>query len=159
MKQEKNIEKIIDLMRTDDSVDAPKDVVKWAKNLYLTRGPKPSLVRRISAILKMDLAQGGIVFGERSGAPARTRQMLFQAGDNAIDLRVTESKKKVSIKGQILGKGFENATITLSGEPGRYEAKATASAMFELSNLPCGSFGLIAAGDAVEITIERIDLR
>lgn len=157
MNSEKKIERIIDLIRTDDSVEAPRDSITWAKNLYVSRRTKQSLVQRIAAVLQMDLAAGKSVMGERSGTPAQVHQMLFAAGDNAIDLRVTGSRKKVSVKGQILGPGFENAVVSFSGESGQFDTTTTASAAFELKDLPSGSYSLTALGKGVEITIERLE--
>ena len=106
------INKIIHLMQTDDSADAPADSVKWAKNIFRTRAaePKKSLVQKVLAVLQMDLSGAQPAFGERSASASQTRQMLFQAGDNSIDLRISKSEKGLLVQGQILGEGFAGAS-------------------------------------------------
>src|SRR5829696_5998646 len=88
------INKIIHLMQRDESADAPADSIKWAKNIFRTRQaePKKSLVQKIIAVLQMDLSGAQAAFGERSATLSQTRQMLFQGGDNAIDLRISEDE-------------------------------------------------------------------
>lgn len=158
MSQEKKIEKIIDLMQRDNSVDAPEDAVKWARNLYLTRERKPSLVQRIVAVLQADLLPNRAVVGERSAAAAQARQMFFTAGDTGIDLRITESKKGYDIQGQILGTGFENASIKLTEDDTVYEARTDKSAMFHLKGIASGEYVLTVTGKRIEVTVEGIEL-
>jgi len=87
---ERKIEKIINLMQTDDSADAPTDSVRWAKNLFAARAvmPKKSIVQKVLAVLQINLSPNKAAFGERSASATQARQMLFQAGENALDLRI-----------------------------------------------------------------------
>lgn len=157
MSQELKTEEIIRLMQRDDSVDAPKDVVKWAKNLFLARERRPSLVRRIVAVLRADLLPNRVLAGERSATAAQSRQMFFTAGDYGVDLRITAGRKSIGVKGQILGTGFENASIRLMGSEGSFETKTDAAAMFEL-NVPSGEYELEIRHELAEIVIEGIEL-
>ena len=94
------INKIVSLMETDSSVDAPTDAIKWAKNIFRTRAvePKKSLVQKVLAVLQIDLSPNKAAFGERSASGAQARQMLFQAGDNSIDLRIAETEKGFNLR-------------------------------------------------------------
>ncbi len=145
-------------MQQDDSVDAPGGTVTWAKNLYLTRGRRPSLVRRIVGALQADLLPNRALVGERSSSAARARQMLFAAEDNGIDLRITGVRRKFGIKGQILGAGFENTPVHLSGNEASFETKTDESATFELVGVPAGIYSLTLKNDGAEIVLEGIDL-
>jgi hypothetical protein len=90
------IEKIVYLMQKDNSFDAPKDAIQWSKNIFKTRAalPKKSLMQKVLAVLQMDLKQGQPVFGERSASTSQARQMLFQAGKNSIDIRISKGVLK-----------------------------------------------------------------
>lgn len=158
MSQDRKIEEIIRLMQRDDSVDAPQDAVKWAKNLCLGRDRRPSLVRRIVAVLQADLLPNRVLAGERSASTSQSRQMFFTAGDYAVDLRIAGGRKSVGVKGQILGTGLENASVSLMGAEGSFETRADGTAMFDFNNVPAGDYVLTAKHNDVEIVIERVKL-
>src|SRR5262245_53891662 len=105
MDNEDLINKIARLMQTDDSSDAPAEAVLWSKNLFRTRfaEPKTSVVERILAVLQFDLTPDKAIFGERSTGASDVRQMLFDAGAQKIDLRISKVNKGFKIKGQVIG--------------------------------------------------------
>src|SRR5688572_20874730 len=137
MSTEKNLKKITELMRRDDSVDAPADSIRWASNLFRTRiaEAKPSIVRKLAAVLQIEIAPNKAAFGERSATASQVRQMLFQADENAIDLRIEPSETGFSVSGQILGEGFANASVTLSGETRGYKAAANEMSEFGFEDI------------------------
>ena len=147
--------KIIHLMQTDDSADAPADSVKWAKNIFRTRvaEPKKSLVQKIIAVLQMDLSGAQPAFGERSATLSQTRQMLFQAGENGIDLRITEAENGFEVEGQVLGEGFPNCTAKL----GDFQAKANQLSEFRFSGVPGGKYDLVLQTADKEIEIAGLE--
>jgi hypothetical protein len=157
---DKKIEAITRLMQADDSTDAPVDSVKWAKNLSLSRSGESRLpvIKRILATLQIDLRPGTAVFGERSASVSRARQMLFDAGDYAIDLRISGPGDLLEIKGQILGEGFGDAEIVLSNENFSRKTKANRLSEFVLPGIPAGKYRLTAAGNTTEITISELTL-
>jgi hypothetical protein len=150
------INKIIHLIQTDESADAPADSVKWAKNIFRTRAaePKTSLVQKILAVLQMDLSGSQAAFGERSATLSQTRQMLFQAGDNAIDLRISEDENGFQVQGQILGEGFSNCTVKL----GDFQAKAGELSEFKFTDIPGGKYDLVLQAADREIEIAGLEL-
>lgn len=150
----KTIERIIYLMQTDKSVDAPQDAIRWSKNIFRTRAAKPTLVEKVLAVLQVDLAPNRAAFGERSATANRARQMLFEAGDNSIDLRISETEDGLSIHGQILGGGFENSAVNL----GEFETKTNELSEFKFSEVAKGSYSLVLSGNDREIEIENLDL-
>lgn len=145
-------------MQGDRSVDAPADALKYARELFRTRAAEPSLLQRIVAVLKMDLAPNRAAFGERS-AGSDVRQMLYESGDNAVDIRITASDSGFDIRGQILGDGFA------SGEAGIESPEFSTSAAiddiggFRLRSIPAGDYTLTLRDGKNEILIEGLKLR
>jgi len=148
-------------MLADRSTDAPADSIKWAKNLYRTRTTQQpaGILQRIMAVVTADLAPGKPAFGERSGSAGQARQMLFEAGENAVDLRITSAKTGFDIRGQVLGDGFENAVIELAAGDARFTATADPMATFSISGIPAGDYDLTIKAEAAGIVIEQLRLK
>lgn len=160
MSANRDIETIISLLQTDDSVDAPNDAIRWAKNLFATRTveSKSGLVRRVLAKLVSDLLPNTAVFGQRSAGGTQARQLLFEAEDNAIDLRIESRKGGMEIRGQIIGDGFEGATVRLVADDNEFETGADDMCLFNLTGVPSGSYTLIIGTPSAEIHAENIVL-
>ena len=150
------INRIIHLMQADDSTDAPPDAVKWSKNIFRNRvtAPKKSLLQRVSAVLQMDLSPNKAAFGERSASASQVRQMLFQAGETSIDLRIKQQENVFSVHGQILGEDFANAAIKL----GDFETTANEVSEFKLANIPNGTYNFSVQGSEKEIVFPGLEL-
>lgn len=148
------INKIVSLMETDSSADAPQDAIKWAKNIFRTRAvePKQSLMQKVLAVLQMDLSPNKAAFGERSASAGQSRQMLFQAGEISIDLRIAETEKGFNLRGQILGEGFANCTVKV----GEFETKLNDLSEFSFTEIPSGKYDLTLQTDGKEIVIENL---
>ena len=159
--QEQRIEHIVSRMQTDLSTDAPADALKYVKGLFRTRVPEPraSLVRRVLAVMSVDLAPNRAAFGERSGTGGTARQVLFESGDNAVDLRITAAGAGFEIRGQILGDGFENGHVTIAGNLKTIDTEINAAGEFKLPELPSGDYSITVRGTDAEIFIEQISLR
>lgn len=155
-RSEESLKRIITLMQTDGSVDAPEDALNWSRNIFRTRqaATKGTIVERLKAVLKVDILPGSVAYGERSSGTAKARQMLFEAGDNSIDLRISGAGEDIEIKGQIIGTGFANSTVTL----GELNTTANEYAEFAFSDVPPGSYDLLVKTSEREILIEEIDL-
>ena len=160
MNSEKKIEEIVRLMQRDDSMDAPQDSVKWAKNLFRGRisESKPSFVRRVIAVLQMDLSPDKTAFGERSASASGARQMLFYAGENEIDLRFKKAENGLSLHGQILGDRFEGSRIFLEKANESFETSADDLSEFRIENIPNGVYALRIKTDETEIVVEEMTL-
>ena len=148
------ISKIIRLMGTDTSVDAPRGAISWSKNIFLTRASKPekSLTQKVLAVLQIDLSPTKAAFGERSASASKARQMLFQAGDASIDLRVKQEDNGFSLHGQILGEDFTGGTIKL----GDLETHINEPGEFEFAEILSGTYDLILQKGEKEIVIEGL---
>ena len=149
------IDKIVHLMQTDDSLDAPIDAVKWAKNMFRARAfqPKKSLAQKVLAVLQVDLSGGQAAFGERSAA-SQSRQMFFQAGENAIDLRIAKTDAGLNLQGQILGEGFAGCLVKL----GEFETTANELGEFGFTGIPSGEYDLTLLTAEREITAANLVL-
>lgn len=155
--QEDFLNKIVYLMQTDEAEDAPQDSVKWAKNIFRARiqEPKKSFARKVLAVLQMDLSPNKAAFGERSASASQARQMLFTAGENAIDLRISETEKGLlDVQGQILGESFANCAVSL----GEFETRANELSEFKFSEVSAGNYDLIFKTDEAEMIIENLSL-
>ncbi len=157
---DKKLEKIIRLMQADDSVDAPEDAVKWAKNLFAARAAdtKHSLGRRIMAVLQAEIGPGRAAFGERSASATAARQMLWEADGIAIDMRIKPAGGAFEIRGQLLGGEFSGKAVRLSGDAGEFTETVSELGEFAFSGVRAGVYGLTISGPD-EIVIDNIDIR
>lgn len=157
---DREINRIIHLMQTDTSFDAPTDAVRWSKNIFRTRvvEPKKSIVERVLAVLQMDLSPNRAAFGERSASASQARQMLFQAGDASIDLRIKQDEKGLNVKGQILGEGFANCAVRISNANNSYETQTNELSEFEFAEISSGTYNLKLQGSEKEIVAESLEL-
>ena len=154
---DQTIAEIIRLMQTDKSIDAPTNAIRWSKNIFRARvvEPKKSVLEKVLAVLQMDLSPNKAAFGERSASSGQARQMLFQAGETSIDLRIKQEENGFSLHGQILGKGFADSTIKL----GDFETKANELAEFKLANIQGGIYNLSVQSGEKEIVVQDLELK
>ena len=147
-------------MQRDDSADAPADSIRWASNLFRTRAAerKPSFVKKLAAVLQMEISPNKAAFGERSASTSAARQMLYSADDHAIDLRIEKSEKGFTIRGQVLGDGFADASARLFDDGREFEAIASDTSEFTFENVPAGRYDLTLRAREVEITLKAIDI-
>ncbi len=154
------LNKIVNLMQTDKSADAPADSIEWSKNLFRARAaaPKTSFIRRVLAVLQMDLSPNKAVFGERSASAPEVRQMLFGAGDNSIDLRITKANTGFTITGQILGTGFAGAEIKLTSAEKSFTSRTNELSEFKFENISKDKYNLTLTANDKEIIIKNIEI-
>lgn len=148
-------------MRRDDSVDAPADSLRWAGNLFRARAvdSKPSLVKKLVAVFQMEIAPNKPAFGERSASASTVRQVLYNAGDNAIDIRIEKAKKAFTLRGQVLGDGFANSIVRLSGDEGNsFQATIDETSEFRFDDIPVGRYELTIRNAGVEITLKAFEI-
>ena len=161
MNTEKNLQEIIDLMRRDDSTDAPDDSIRWASNLFKTRTPAPgkSLIKKLVGVLQMEIKPNTAAFGERSGSASQVPQMFYRAGENAVDLRIERGTKKgFRVRGQILGEGFTRAWVKLFNDEDVFAIRANENSEFSIDNVPADRYELVILGGDAKITLKTIDI-
>jgi len=145
-------------MQTDDSADAPAEAVKWTKNIFRTRvveQPK-SLVKKVLAVLQIDLAPNKAAFGERSASAGSARQLLFDAGEHQIDLRITGVNKGFRLNGQVLGAGFAGAEVKLFNAEKSLTVNSNDLSEFSFEKISKGTYTLSLTFVDKEIIIENI---
>lgn len=158
LNEESKLDLIIQRMRADRSIDAPADAVKYAKNLYRTRSaePKQTLVRRLFGVLRVDLASGKAAFGERSATTEKARQLLYESGDVAVDLRIKATGSEFELRGQVIGEGFENSPVEIKSDKATGRTMTNRMSEFKLAGLPAGDYSLSIRSNHTEIVLENI---
>ena len=160
------LEVVTGLMRTDASVDAPRDLLASALSLFAPRradaGRAPSLVARLLATLTFDSARVAPAFGVRSGqSAAAARQLIFSAGERDIDLRLARAGEGWTVSGQVLGE-CAGGSVEIGGvgaDAARLEAALNESCEFSLPPIPEGSYTLLLHLPGAEVEIPELDLR
>ena len=155
-----HLDHILNRIHNDHAVDAPDEVVRQAKGLFRTRPGKAtaSVFKRLVASLQADLMPNRPAFGERSAGTGQSRQLLFEAGDNAIDLRVSRTGSTVGLKGQILGDDVVGASVDLTGPMTKASAVDNAFG-FEFAGIQPGEYTLVISTTDTEIVLEDLQLQ
>lgn len=154
------LEQVMVLMRTDTEPDAPRDLIAYAMNLFAQREvPRaPSLVRRIVAALTFDSSANlAPAFGMRSGQTT-SRQLVYSAGGNDVDLRLTPLKDQWVIAGQLLGEGCEAGEVRLEGEATSAAAPLNELCEFTLPPVPSGRYKLFLRLGNIEVEVPQLEL-
>jgi hypothetical protein len=152
---------VLGLMRTDTAVDAPRDLLAYAVNIFSRREDvrEPSLLRRIVAALTFDSSANlAPAFGVRSGQSV-SRQLLYSAEDNDIDLRLTPADENWIVAGQVLGQDCVGGRVEIEGESERAAVALNELCEFTLPPLPAGSYTLRLQLANVEVQIPQLELR
>jgi hypothetical protein len=156
------LEWVIGRMRADRSEDAPPEAIARAKQLF-RRSTRPTLRQRLIGALSFDSAIMPLAFGVRSGM-ASQRQMLFNAGEFDIDLRVAASGGPLAsgapsllVAGQILGDDA-GRRIELRGPAGSVTADINELGEFTLPPVPAGHYSVVLQLADVDIEIPDLDL-
>lgn len=155
---EQRLDKIIGLMRNDRSIDAPADAIIYAKGLMRSRitAAEPGIVERIVAVLKMHLEPGKPAFGERSASAASARQMLFDAGAYAVDIRITKAGRSYELRGQIIGGETSSAEIRLTRGNETLQTRTDEFGGFRFEKLPAGECEIAIVLSGKELVIPQI---
>ena len=150
------IQQLILMMKSDNTIDAPRDVLASAINIFSREKPLP--LRRIIALLTFDSYKAGPAFGVRSLRTA-SRQMLYSAEDIDLELRVTVQNDECILAGQIIGEGCAGADIEVAGEAGRSTASLNEMCEFTLQPIPAGNYSLTVRMLDREIEIPELELK
>ena len=152
------VENLLAVMKDDQSVDAPRDVLAYAVNLFARREQKRSLVERIVAALSFDSFDSAPAFGVRSSA-STARQLIYTAGENDIDLRIAEDENnRWVVAGQILGEHCAGGEISLHGYEVSTSAYLSEQCEFALPAVPAGNYELVVRLANVEVEVPRLEI-
>ena len=155
------VEHLTTLMRADTSEDAPRDVLAGAVGLFHTRPARAGLLRRVVAALSFDSGAQGLAFGVRSGQTGAPRQLIFNAGDVDVDLRLAPGAEGWAVSGQVLGECAGGWAELGGGEERASAARAELNELceFALPAVPAGSYTLRLRLDDLLVEIPDLDLR
>lgn len=159
--QLQRVRQVLELMRTDTAIDAPRDLLAYAVNIFSGRedSHQPSLLRRIVAALSFDSSSNlAPAFGVRSGQ-ATSRQLLYAAEENDIDLRITPDDENWIVAGQVLGQDCVGGRIEIEGKSGSAAATLNQLCEFILPPVPAGTYTLRLQLGNAEVEIPQLELR
>ena len=154
------LERVVTLMRSDDSVEPPPHVVSRAVRLLRGRAApaRPSLRQRLAAVLQFDSRGGtGLAYGLRSGLVAE-RQMLFSAGELDVELRVAPSGATWAVAGQVLGP-CHGGQVELRGTGNAVVAGLNDLCEFTLPPVPSGTYTLALYLDEADVEVTGLELQ
>lgn len=167
------IERVTHLMHTDAGEDAPAAALANVLRMFRPHAAAaraaqdgPSLVRRLLAALTFDSARLAPAHGVRAGAGASARQLLFNAGDVDVDLRLSQGGEGWTVTGQVLGRceAGGRAELLSLGREGEGQTAAHAGmneqCEFALPAVAAGDYALrLRLGDDLEVEIPELSLR
>lgn len=159
-KELRRVDEVIHLMTTDRMPDAPRDIVAHAVNIFSSRAKSPleSLKRRILAALSFDSSMNQVpAFGVRSGQTG-SRQLIYTAEENDIDLRLTKSDEMWVVTGQILREECAGGRVELEGLGGSAAAALNKMCEFTLPAVPSGKYLRRVHMADVEVEIPQLEL-
>jgi hypothetical protein len=150
---------VLQLMRTDSSTDAPRDVLAYAVNIFRpAESSKPSILRRIVAALSFDSSSNlAPAFGVRAGQSS-SRQLLYSAEENDIDIRITPEGESWVVAGQVLGEDCAGGRIELEGEDELAAADLNDQCEFLLPPVPAGIYAVRLRLGSAEVEIPQLEL-
>lgn len=151
------LEKTFALMRTDDAVDAPRDVLSLALGVFQSSEKKASIRKRIIALLSFDSLTLAPTFGTRSGQ-SDARQLVYSAEDNDIDLHISVKDNKWVIAGQLLGPGCNDAQVAIEGEGISLTSQLNDACEFAIVAVPPGEYKLTLRLSDIEVEVPRLAL-
>lgn len=155
-------------LRAGRALENPPDaVLQRAMAVWRPRGARAvadaagALLRRITAVLRIDTAaQSPLALGLRAGPPG-VRQLLFSAEGHDIDLRLTPqagARPTVwRVDGQLLGP-VQDGRITLFCGDWTAETAWNAMCEFRFEAVPPGACSLVLRSADWEIVLGPVDL-
>ena len=150
------LQQLILMMRTDNTKDAPRDVLTSAINIFSREKRLP--LRRIVALLIFDSRNAGPAFGVRS-LPAASRQMLYSAEEIDLELRITVQNDECILAGQVIGEGCVEGHVEISGVAGKSTTTLNEVCEFTLPPIPAGNYSLTVRMLDREIEIPELELK
>ncbi|MDQ3743827.1 MAG: hypothetical protein M3444_05550 [Acidobacteriota bacterium] len=155
------VERLTQVMRTDNSEDAPRDLLAGALNLFRARPRREGFLRRVVAALSFDSGALRPAFGVRSGQATSSRQLLFSAGDVDVDLRLAPGEEGWAVSGQVLGECAGGWAELGGAEDEGRAARAELNELceFALPAVPAGSYTLRLRLDDLLVEIPDLNLR
>jgi anti-sigma factor RsiW len=146
------LERLIGLMRDDKREEPPPRMIEAISGAFATHRPAR---RRLIGTARFDSA-GGLPAGRRAGAGSE-RQIVFFAGDLAVDLRLTRADNEWLVSGQVIG-GDRQGQVELHGQDTTIEADIIEPGEFELQPVAAGTYTLLLHMPKLEIEIPALEI-
>lgn len=152
------LKRVIRLMRSDQSEDAPQQFIFDAFTLFNLRPvTTPSRQRpRVQAVLLFDSARQPFVVGIRT-LSFDVRQLLFSAAGREIDMRIIPSGALWIVWGQLLG-SEEIGTVELQDADSSVQTTLNTLNEFSLPPVQSGTYTLTIALNDVELEIADMQI-
>lgn len=155
----KKLQDVCELMKSDRSEDAPRDVLALARNIFKPGNLAPSLIRHIVAALTFDSSMNLTpAFGVRASA-SEARQLLYSAEERDVDIRIAALGDQWIVTGQLLGGDCSGAQIQAEGDSGSAQATLNDFCEFSLPPLPSGSYTLRLLLPDAQLEIQSFELK
>lgn len=155
------LERLIGIMRSDLSEDAPAHVIARAVRLF--RPPQsqaaPNLLQRVVAVLRFDSATLAPAIGVRStpdGQPTAARQLLYSTDEYDLDVRITPAGDGWIVAGQVLNP-TDGGRAELQGSSSVMQAPLNDLSEFTLAPTSVGSYKLLV--HLSNLIVEVTDLK
>ena len=150
----------------DDSVAPPAWVLKRAQRVLEDAYARPTVVEKIAqaAILILDSLRQPSLAQARS-ATLDSRQLLYQAGEYSIDLRVEPASGSTAlVVGQVLKERqlrFESVaglSLQLHAAGNSYSTTTSDLGQFRFDDVTTGSYRLLLKTSDFEVTIDNVPI-
>jgi len=146
---------VLELMRSDSAENAPDYAIARAISMLPGREPRPGVVRRILASLKLVTGMSP-AYGFRSET-AGERQLLFEAGETRLHLQVSPAGEQWVITGQVLGPPG-GGHVELKGESGSIQVVLDEQCEFMLPAVARGSYWMVLRLSDLELEVPEFTL-
>jgi hypothetical protein len=154
------LEGLIILMKEDNSIDVPRDVMAQAINAFARRADssEPSLLQRVIATLTFDSMTPAPAFGVRS-TQTGPRQLLYSAAGSDVDLRITKQDDgRWAVAGQVLGGDCSGGEIQLEGETETALTALNDMCEFTLPAVAPGNYRFLLRLANIEVEVPRLEI-
>ena len=161
------LSQMLDLTATDESFDFPEDVIQWSVAQFKASGESaPSRMQILATLVFDNLLTARVVEVRSTAPPAGTRQMLYNAGNYDVDIRIEQLPDLDSFHliGQIMVAGntrspLEGLIVRLTGGASGASAVTDALGMFHMRSINPGEYDLIINVPEGDLVINAITCR
>ena len=153
----RQLQQVILTMKSDTAIDAPRDLLQSAINIFSPERQPPTL-RHIIAVLTFDSRFAAPAFGVRS-LRSTSRQLLYSAQETDVDLRITVQNDECIVAGQVIRDGCHSGRVEISGDAGSAATSLNEVCEFTLPAIPLGNYSLRVKMPDVQIEIPELALK
>lgn len=158
--QMRKLQTFIDLSRHRIIERPPQEATALCLSLFTPQKfpAKEHVIKCLLGLLVFDDWQAAYATSERY-AGSDSRQLLYQAEDLDVDLRITPIEGRWSIAGQVLGERCKGGRVRIQSETVTEETSLNEAFEFVLPSVPDGNYTLRILLDDVVVEIPNILLQ